>query len=392
MYRDSRHESPVVQLSTLGFALVSMKTFNIISAVGLVVMLTASKIACAESTNNTQIIVNDSNVAWNELQRAVIFPKKPLEWNTQPPPDEQKEKFYKQIVDEALVGADKARTFCLCFPDSTNVIPAKILECQMLERVFNNTGGTQNSVIAWGNAQDALLADARLTGKDRSDLRLAILRRKQFDHRLDHDAFQIEYEKDLRGLIRDYPLSDEAGGMLLELAARSPDEKARSIANEVLALPVSENNKIITERILRRLDAVGKPLDIKFVAVDGRQVDLSQMKGRVVLVDFWATWCVPCVGKIPQIKETYEQFHARGFEVVGISFDGIQQSLQGFVEQKKLPWPQYFDGENFLKNKFAIQYGIASIPTMWLIDKNGNLRETNAGDDLKAKVEKLLAE
>ena len=369
-----------------------MKTFNIVSAAGLVVMLTASKIACAESTNNTQIIVNDSNVAWNELKRAVIFPKKPLEWNTQPPTSAPEEKFHKQIVDEALVAADKARTFYLRFPDSTNVIPAKILECQMLERVFNNVGGTQNSVIAWGNAQDALLTDVRLTGKDRSDLRLAILRRKQFDHRLDQNAFQIEYEKDLRGLIRDYPLSDEAGGMLLELAARSPDEKARSIANEVLALPVSENNKTMAKGILRRLDAVGKPLDIKFVAVDGRQVDLSQMKGRVVLVDFWATWCVPCVGKIPQIKETYEQFNARGFEVVGISFDGIQQPLQGFVEQKKLPWPQYFDGEDFLKNKFGLQYGIASIPTMWLIDKNGNLRDTNGGDDLKVKVEKLLAE
>jgi hypothetical protein len=95
-----------------------------------------------------------------------------------PPTDEQKEKFHKQIVDEALVAADKAKAFYLRFPDSTNVIPVKILECQMLERVFNNVGGTQDSVIAWGNAQDALLADARLTGADRCDLRLAILRRK----------------------------------------------------------------------------------------------------------------------------------------------------------------------------------------------------------------------
>ena len=290
-----------------------------------------------------------------------------------------------------MMAADEAKAFYLRFPDSTNVISAKILECQMLERVFNNVGGTQNSVIAWGNAQDALLADARLTGKDRCDLRLAILHRKQFDHRLDQNAFQIEYEKDLRALIRDYTQSDEPYEKLLDLAARSPDEKARSIANEVLALPVSENNKTKAEGILRRLDAMGKPLDIKFVAMDGRQVDLSQMKGKVVLVDFWATWCVPCVDEIPHVKEAYEQFHAKGFEVVGISFDGLQQSLQRFVEQKKLPWPQYFDGKDSA-NKFGIQYGIVGIPVMWLVDKNGNLREINARADLKGKVEKLLME
>ena len=369
----------------------SMKNFNLFLAVCFFFILTTCENARSEPTNSP-LISNNADTVWNELQQAIIFPKKPLEWSTQPPSDEQKDKFHKYIVDAAMMAANKAKTFYLRFPDSTNVIPAKILECQMLERVFNNVGGTQNSVIAWGNAQDALLADARLTGKDQCDLRLAILNRKQFDHRLDQNAFQIEYEKGLRELIKDNPESVEPYEKLLDLAARSPDGKARSIANEVLALPVSEHNKAIANGILRRLDAVGKPLDMKFVALDGRQVDLSQMKGKVVLVDFWATWCVPCMGEIPQVKDTYENFHAKGFDVVGISFDGIQQSLQRFVEQKKLPWPQYFDGEDFFKNKFGVQYGIAGIPTMWLVDKKGNLRETNARADLKGKVKKLLEE
>jgi thiol-disulfide isomerase/thioredoxin len=369
---------------------------NLAKVASIIFLMAVCQMTQAEPANspNSPSISNEADTAdtaWNELQRAIIFPKKPLEWDTQPPTDEQKEKFHKQIVDEALVAADKAKAFYLRFPDSTNVIPAKILECQMLERVFNNVGATQDSVIAWGNAQDALLADARLTGKDRCDLRLAILQRKQLDHRFDYNSFMLEYEKDLRDLIRDYPQSDEAYDRLLDLAARSLDEKARSIASEILALPVSDNNKTKAEGILRRLNAVGKPLDIKFTALDGRLVDLSQMKGKVVLVDFWATWCGPCVGEIPHVKEAYEQFHAKGFEVVGISFDSIQQNLQRFVEQKQLLWPQYFDGKVW-ENKFGVQYGIGYIPVMWLMDKKGNLRELNGRTDLQGKVEKLLAE
>ena len=135
----------------------------------------------------------------------------------------------------------------------------------------------------------------------------------------------------------------------------------------------------------------GKPPDIKFQAVDGRHVDLSKMKGKVVLVDFWATWCGPCVGEIPHVKAAYAKYHAKGFVIVGISLDQDLARLQEFTKAQDMPWPQYFDGKGW-GNAISTRFGIKGIPTMWLVDKNGNLADTNARENLEEKIAKLLAQ
>ena len=136
--------------------------------------------------------------------------------------------------------------------------------------------------------------------------------------------------------------------------------------------------------------ATGQPLEIKFQAVDGRHVDLSKMQGKVVLVDFWATWCGPCVGEIPHVKAAYEKYRAKGFEIVGISLDQDLARLQEFTKSQGMPWPLYFDGRGW-SNVISSKYGIRGIPTMWLVDKSGNLADTNARENLEGKIEKLLA-
>jgi len=136
---------------------------------------------------------------------------------------------------------------------------------------------------------------------------------------------------------------------------------------------------------------IGKGLDLRFTALDGREVDLGKLKGKVVLVDFWATDCGPCVGEMPHVKMAYEKFHARGFEIIGISIDEKESALRKFVREQKLSWPQYFDGKGW-ENKFAIQYGIFGIPSMWLVDKRGNLRLTNVRGKLDEMVSSLLEE
>jgi thiol-disulfide isomerase/thioredoxin len=133
-----------------------------------------------------------------------------------------------------------------------------------------------------------------------------------------------------------------------------------------------------------------QPLDLKFTAVDGRTVDISKMRGKVVLVDFWATWCPPCRAEVPGVVAAYKKYHNKGFNVVGISLDQDKSALLRFTKENGMVWPQYFDGKGW-DNEISSSFGINEIPAMWLVGKDGKVLTTNARDDLDGQIEKALA-
>ena len=140
-------------------------------------------------------------------------------------------------------------------------------------------------------------------------------------------------------------------------------------------------------------DAEAKPANYEFTLTDhiGNDLDFETLKGKVVLLNFWATWCGPCIEVIPDLKRTYNKMHARGFEIIGISLENRKgpKELLAYVKKNGMPWPQYHDGQHW-SNKIALSYGVQGIPTMFLIDKKGNLVDFDATIGLEAKVQKLL--
>jgi thiol-disulfide isomerase/thioredoxin len=180
---------------------------------------------------------------------------------------------------------------------------------------------------------------------------------------------------------------------MLQLAedAVNREDKIRILTDAVKSNGLDLKTMARAKAMLRSASAVGQPLEIIFTAVDGRKVDLREMKGKVVLVDFWAAWCVPCIAELPQTVQLYNTWHEKGFEIVGISLDTEESALDRVVRKFKIPWPQYFDGKRW-GSKYAVEYNVGSIPALWLVDKKGILRTMNARENLESHVKELLAE
>ena len=136
---------------------------------------------------------------------------------------------------------------------------------------------------------------------------------------------------------------------------------------------------------------VGEPYDFTLKTGDGQVLRSRDLKGKVVLIDCWATWCSPCMAKMPKLKELYEKRHGEGLEVVGVNFDQDQEKARQILKGLGLPWAEVFvPTDEATRETWEKAAGIEGLPRLLVIDRDGILRYDGGPGEVEEQVNKWL--
>ena len=192
------------------------------------------------------------------------------------------------------------------------------------------------------------------------------------------------------------PKDPRSANLLYGAVSLTKDEKAKAALEDriIKEFPDSMFAGMIAGA-RRQREQIGKPFDLEFTdAINGSTVSIKGLKGKVVVIDFWATWCGPCVGEMPKMKKIYAEYHDKGVEFIGVSLDqpkeqGGLDKLKAFVKKEEIAWPQYYQGKGW-ESEFSKSWGINSIPCMFIVDRDGKLASVDAREHIETLIPELL--
>ena len=341
-------------------------------------------IPCLSATLHASTMPPPAEESWQHIE------KLRQQLSAEAPPGANEVEFYAPIKHE-LHGA--AIAFTKDFPDNPHRWDAELL---VLKTVQFPTPVPERRVVFDG--QETLLAAILAAPGASAEVKQNAERTVIFQH-LDHldlidtPAQAAALEARLTDFIARYPADPKANALQvrrLDLLDKSDPDKAAALLDTLAASPDPKVSAAAQGR--RAVKAFAdKPLDWKFTALDGTPVDFSTLRGKFVLVDFWASWCPDCMREMPDVLDAYRKYHDRGLEVVGVSLDHDRDALVAFTRKHAMPWPQLFDGQAW-DSPYVVKYGVRGIPEMWLADRSGHVVATGLhGSQLEARLAPLLS-
>jgi thiol-disulfide isomerase/thioredoxin len=186
------------------------------------------------------------------------------------------------------------------------------------------------------------------------------------------------------------------------LGSSNSEKLAVGLLEETIAHFQTSSTAEIQEALIslqgtqRRMNLPGNSIELSGQLLDGSELDWSSYRGKVVLVDYWATWCGPCREEIPNVLEAYRGYHDKGFEVLGISLDESPEQAKAYIETSNLPWATLFSKKKSARgwqHPMVVHYGISGIPQAILVDQEGKVVNLSArGPVLMRELQRLLGD
>ncbi|MFK8113009.1 MAG: redoxin domain-containing protein [Rubripirellula sp.] len=213
----------------------------------------------------------------------------------------------------------------------------------------------------------------------------------------DFAKVQKWYLESLTGFVDRYPRTQEAAKSWLQLAlSKEFEDKEKEALKFYKRVATSFPNSDFGEKAagaVRRLESVGKRIDLEGSTIDGKPFRLSDLRGKPVVLHYWATWCEPCKQDMKLLRRLQASYQKAGLQLVGVNVDVTENLAAGYLDQAQLPWVQLFEPGGLESSRLAKAFGVQTLPTMMLIDKDGkvvqhNIRAAELDDELAKMVKR----
>lgn len=188
---------------------------------------------------------------------------------------------------------------------------------------------------------------------------------------------QEQWLKSLEGFVNRFPKEEDSPEALFQLGSTyefsGKMKDARAWYTRLTTSAPESPSGARAKGALARLDSRGQQFNLKGTSLKGMPVDIADLKGKIVLVIYWANWSEPLVKDLPQIRAFYERYHDRGLEILGVNLDATKEDAQAWIAQHKVEWKQLYEPGGLEGSPLAVEYGIIHLPSLFVIDRDGKV-------------------